>query len=519
MKKFCLFPLIAAFLGGLLTGCTVSESSDNSDAFSVQFNLASVPQNLTMDSLEIRITVGDTGTPKAFTIDMSTGVSRAKVMAYPGQKYALTFVLYASGFEIGTGQNTGTLTADMRINIQPVWNLEKIESAKAARATGKLLPTYLGSAFDQALAGKPIRIVLDSAVGHIYTWYVRLGDSVLASGSGVRIEYTPADSLGGTTVNVKVVVKKGTMVVEERTWDINVFVSLSADRLVGIITRPDTATHFGTYARIVYDGQARYDSILIYDTTALVVDRAPVATLAYTYATGRASQGDPSRVVRAAVNQPDLDSTFVYDSRGRLVVLTAVSGSDTIVDSLAYLSENLTVTRSLSRGRLVQEVRQVSLSDRVVVDSIYSPGDSGLVPTGLIRDSLEGGKVVNRRVFRKYSDLAPNESQWTQYNGLGAVAIRKHYTEGQVLILEKTEVFSYRSGGLLDRMVERDEDTGELLTAVSHVYQAVPLAKRGSAVVKAGSGPSANRARLLRLGEIGRLFPKRPGRASSWTGT
>ncbi|HLP43130.1 MAG TPA: hypothetical protein VK465_16615, partial [Fibrobacteria bacterium] len=342
MKKFCLIPLIATFLGGLLTGCTISESSDKSDAFSVQFNLATVPQKLTMDSLEIHITVGDTGTPQAFTIDIPTGASRAKVMAYPGQKYALTYVLYASGFKIGTGQMNGILTAGEPIKLQADWNYEVIEIVRKLRDSGKLLPAYLGSAFSQVLAGKSIRIVLDSAAKHNYTWYVRHGNSVIESGSGVRIEFTPADSLGGDSVSVKVVVKNGSVVVEERTWDVKVLKSLAADRLVGIITRPDTATSFGTYARIVYDGQARYDSILIYDTTALVADRAPVATLAYTYAASQASRGEPSRVVRRAVNLPDLDSTFTYDSRGKLVVLCVVSGSDTTVDSLAYLSENVT---------------------------------------------------------------------------------------------------------------------------------------------------------------------------------
>ncbi|HLP41546.1 MAG TPA: hypothetical protein VK465_08575, partial [Fibrobacteria bacterium] len=178
--------------------------------------------------------------------------------------------------------------------------------------------------------------------------------------------------------------------------------------------------------------------------------------------------------------------------------------------------ENVTVTRSLSRGRLKREVRQARISDAAEVDSIFSPGDSGLILSGVVEYSLEFGKVVKSRVFHKFTDLEPFKSQWTFYTSLGAVAFRKHYTESQSLLLEKTEEFSYHPGGLLDRLVIRDEDTGDILTVVSHVYQAAPLAKRGStgAVAKAGVVPSANRARLLRLGEIGRLFPDRPGRAS-----
>jgi hypothetical protein len=500
-------PLLAGLIL-LIWGCNSTDGSADPDRFSVKFKLASVPANLTLDSLEIRIAIGDTGKPQALTLDMATGTSKASVLAYPGESYSLGYSLYASGLEIGSGRDSGTLAKDMAIEIHPVWNQGKVESAKALRASGKLLPAYLDTAFTQALAGKAINITLDSAAGYSYTWYIRRGDVTLASGTGTHIGYLPADSLAGSLLNLKLVVKQGNSVIEERSWDIKVLAALSALRPIGIITRPDTASAYGTYARIGYDARGRIDSIRYYDTTAWAPGRESVAALAYTYALPYASDENPIRVVRTAKNETETDLDFSYDGKGRLLTLVVASASGNTSDSVAYPSDLSSITRSYAQGKIMREVRHVHVSEAREVDSIYSPGDAGLVLTGLIEYGLERGEIVNRRVYRKFGTLTPYESEWTLYNGIGAIAFRKHYAEGSSLLLQKTETFGYRADGLLDRMVVKDEVTGDIEKAVAYVYPSVGAAKRtagGTALDAVSLG--MNRALLRRLAEVAVRFP------------
>lgn len=495
----------------LITACTSDEGGDE-EAFSVNFSLASVPGNLTLDSLEVQIALGDTGSPQNLTIDLKTGTSKAQVMAFPGQKYQLSYRLYASGFDIGQGEAEGVLAKDMNIELSPTWNQSRIAAAQAARESGKLLPVWLESAFDKALAGKPIEIRVDSAAGHVYTWYIRIGDGTVASGQGTRISYTPPDSLGGASLNVKVVVKVGDKVIEERDWDVKILALLPADRLQAVITKADTTSAFGTYTRYKYNAEGKPDSILFYDTTAFVPGRNPVGSLAITYTQAHNPSGDPSKVVRTAVNETEIDSMFSYDSKGRLVVLTVTVKSGTTVDSLSYPSETVTVVKSHAQGKVTRVVKHVRESSAAEVDSIWSPGDSGLVLTGLIRYGLEGGKVVTKMVSRRFGTaLVPFESEWTVFNALGSPAFRNYYEEGFSLLLDKTESFTYNANGQLDRILYRDEVTGEVERAEWHLYQ-VPSPKAAAKVSAGSIGISrlgANRSLLLRLADVGSHFPAR----------
>lgn len=505
-----LFKILASafFAGFILSACNSSDSDDGSkESFSVKFTLASVPDNLTLDSLEVQIALGDTGKPQNLTIDLKTGTSKAQIMAYPGQEYKLGYKLFASSFEIGAGVDSGTLAKDMKIELKPVWNQGKVESAKRMRESGLLLPAYLETVFGMTLAGKPMVIGLDSSKDRSYSWFVRLGDSTIASGSGSYMSWTPPDSLGGSTVNVKFVVKEGSKIIEERDWDVKVIGSLATDRLQGVISKNDTASRLGTFTCFKYNDQGKPDSILTYDTTALVSGRAPVANLAYTYTTAHHPSGDPIKVVRAAKNESDIDSLFSYDSKGRLQAITVTLKSGTTVDSIAYSGNAVIETRSFAQGKLTRFVKSVRVSSSEQVDSISSQGDSGMVLSGLIRYELQGGQVVNKRVFRKFGTLVPFESEWTLLNALGSVALRRRYSEGSTLVLEESEAWSYKATGLLDRVVIKDEVTGDILQVHDYVYTAVPAAK---AAAKLAAGQVGNRQIIQRLADIRRHFPVLP---------
>lgn len=498
----------AFFAGMILSACNSSDSVDGSkESFSVKFSLASVPDNLTLDSLEVQIALGDTGKPQNLTIDLKTGTSRAQIMAYPGQEYRLGYKLYASSFEIGAGLDSGTLAKDMKIELKPVWNQGKVESAKRMRELGLLLPAYLETVFDMTLAGKPMVIDLDSSKGRSYSWFIRLGDSTIASGSGSYMSWTPPDSLGGKSVNVKFVVKEGSAIIEERDWDVKVIGSLSTGRLQGVVSKNDTASNLGSFSHFKYNDQGKPDSILTYDTTALVPGRAPVANLAYTYTTAHHPSGDPIKVVRAARNESDIDSIFSYDSKGRLQAITVTLKSGTTVDSIAYPGETVIETRSYAQGKITRTVKSVRISSSEQVDSISSQGDSGMVLSGLIKYELQGGQVVNKRVYRKFGTMVPFESEWSLLNALGSVALRRRYSEGSSLVLEESETWSYKATGLLDRVIIKDEVTGDILQAHYYVYNAVPVTK---AAAKLAAGQVDNRRIVQRLADIRRHFPVLP---------
>jgi hypothetical protein len=76
------------------------------------------------------------------------------------------------------------------------------------------------------------------------------------------------------------------------------------------------------------------------------------------------------------------------------------------------------------------------------------------------------------------------------------------------LLLEKTETFAYRPDGLLERILYRDEFTGEIERAEWYSYQAV--APKAAAKFSAGAQASYDartRRLLLRLAVVGRNFP------------
>lgn len=498
-----LFPLLA-LLSALLAAC--NSDPDDPEPFSVKFTLAEVPSGLTLDSLEIAISLGDTGKPQKLSIDLKTGTSNAQVLAFPGQKYKLTYTLFASGFDIGKGDEDGTLSQDMKIELEPTWNNAKIASARAAREQGKLLPPYLETSFAQALAGKPMVISIDPAKDHEYTWYVRLGDSTIASGTGAKVSYTPMDSLGGKTVNIKVIVKKGNTVVEERDWDVKVLGSLPGDRLVGIATRTDSAAKEGTYIHYKYNAEGKPDSLLFFDTTVFVSGRPTTGTLAITYTQAHRPSGDPSKVVRTARGDSDIDSAFSYDGQGRVVAITVTIASGTTADSITYVSDKVTETRSYAQGRLMRRIRHVALSAVSEVDSVYSRADSGLALSGLVAYDLQDGKVINKRIYSRNVEMQALRSEWTYWNALGSIAFRNRYDEGAgAPVLQESETYTYKADGNLDRILVRDEVTQEVLRIRNFVYQALP--KGAKVAAKLAAPQRANLFRLSRLSELNAYFP------------
>lgn len=502
-KLLKLLPMFA-LLAAQFTAC--NSNPDDPEPFSVRFSLAEVPTGLTLDSLEIEISIGDTGKPQKLSVDLETGTSQAQVLAFPGQKYKLTYALFASGFDIGKGGEEGTLSADMKIELEPTWNNAKIASARAAREQGKLLPPYLESSFGQTLAGKPLIIAIDSAKDRQYTWYVRLGDSTIANGAGAKVSYTPADNLGGQTLNIKVIVKKGNTVVEERDWDVRVLGSLPTDRLVGIITKADTGAREGTYIHFRYNAEGKPDSLLFFDTTAFVSGRPATGTLAITYTQAHRPSGDPSKVVRTSRGDSDIDSAFSYDAQGRLVAVTVTIASGTTADSISYVSDKVTETRSYAQGKLMRRIRHVALNAITEVDSVYSRADTGLVLSGLVTYDLQDGKVINRRVYVMTVGMQALRSEWTYWNALGSIAFRNRYEEGAgAPTLQESETYAYKADGNLDRILVRDEVTQEILRVRSYVYQAAP--KGAKAAAKLTAPQRANLFRMSRLADLNVHFP------------
>ncbi len=167
-----------------MAACTDSSTGGSAEPFAVKFIVASVPRGLPLDSIEITIAVGDTGKAQSLTVDTKHGVSKGTVQSYPGQAYTLAYKFFSGGIEIGKGELKGTFTQDMAITLSPDWDSAKVDQAYAVVHSGKYLPGYLDSSFNLALTGKPIQVTLDSAAGMTYRWWVRLGDSVLAEGTG-----------------------------------------------------------------------------------------------------------------------------------------------------------------------------------------------------------------------------------------------------------------------------------------------------------------------------------------------
>jgi hypothetical protein len=308
---------------------------------------------------------------------------------------------------------------------------------------------------------------------------VRLGDSVIAEGSGSVVGWTPSDSLAGRALSVKVQVLNGTTVVDERKWDLRVLSSRRIDRLLGIATRTDTASSQGALAWFRYAASGERDSILDFDTTAFVPGRSPVSTVAYAYLaqSGRSYVKTAKRAF--AGGEAGVDTAFAYDADGRLTAVSVALKSGTTVDSLFYGSNGAVETRSYAQGKLIRVVRHARIAANETVDSAFSfaPPDTARVLTRLIRSTWQDTLLLATRTWVLRGGLLPSASDRYVYNGLGALAFRFVYVEGQAPELSQSEAYQYDSLGRLEKAVYRDEAAGDIERVDDYAYGTAPAPK------------------------------------------
>ncbi len=496
---YCLAALLAALL---LPGCDDAASSGSKEPFSVKFVVASVPRGLPLDGIEISIAVGDTGKPQALTVNTKLGVSKGTVQAYPGQTYTLSFKFFSGGFEIGHGESKGTFTQDMSVTLAPEWDNAKVDQAYASVHSGKYLPGYLEASFNLALAGKPLDLRVDSAAGKTYRWWVRMGDSVIAEGTGTLVDWTPADSLGGKKISIKIQVLSGSTVVDEKKWDVEVLAARLGDRLQGIATRNDTASAQGSLTWFKYLANGSRDSLLDFDTTAFIKDKIPVSTVGYSYAT-MAGKDYLKKAFRAYRNDDGIDSAFEYDSKGRLLTITVTLKSGTTVDSLFYGAAGAVETRSYAQGKLTRLLKHSVVSAKETVDSSFSRLDSALVLSRMVRSTWDDSLLLASRTFVNKGGMVPSASERYVYNGLGLPALHYMYVEGNTLELDKSETYAYGPKGNLLRVTLYDEVAGEAIRIQDFQYATgspTPAPKLTAAQVE-------NRGWLQRLSVFGASVP------------
>ncbi len=464
-----LFALLGLWL---LVACTGSPSTPVPEGFSVQFVLKSVPENLPLDRLDIRITVGDTGKAQALSVDLRTGVSTADVQAFPGEKYKLDFVLYSKGIEIGKGEAKGSFAKDMSITLEPVWNRDSVATVKARLDDRRVLPAYLPSAYAVARTGLGFNIELDSTAGITYRWWIRLGDSVIAEGDGRKLAWTPGDSLAGLNVSVKIHARSGDTIVERIIWDVTIIGKPAVRRLARMVTtrKPGDATGSTTLYR--YTSLGRLDSAIVYDST-LVPARNPTAGSAYGYD----GSGRLVKVHSWSATAGDLDSLLSWSQDDRLSSVEVSQAGAVLSDSMIYSGTVLASIKTYVSGSLVRELVRVtgkdSAFDAVTVDSIFARTGGKSTLDRVVRSGYKSGQLSEATVLIPKTETAPFRTEQFRYNALGALALRLLYSEGVSRTLELSETFRYDSLGLLRRSVVKDEIMGDTLRTLEYAYAPV----------------------------------------------
>jgi YD repeat-containing protein len=491
--------------------CEDSSTNGSNEPFAVKFTVASVPRGLTLDSIEIHISLGDTGSPQNFVIDTKTGVSKAKVQAFPGQKYELTYKFFSGGYEIGKGLLTGVLDQDMSIALAPEWDMTRVDLAYVAIHSGKYLPPYLEATFNLALAGKPLVLQIDSTAGKSYRWFVRLGDSVIAEGVGSKITWTPADSLANQKINLKIQVLDKNTIVEEKKWDIQIISATTGKRLQSIVTKNDSNSNQGSLTYFKYNAAGNKDSVLILDTTVFLKGKTPVATISYAYTTVTGKQY-VQKATSTFKNDTGKDSVFTYDNQGRLTSIAVTLQSGTTIDSLSYGTNGAVETRSFAQGKLVQILKHERLANGEEVDSSFSVTESVKQISRMIRYLWKDNQLVSSKTYVNKDGLTPNTSERYIYNAMGALAIRLSYTESGTLELLKSETFTFNAAGLLAKIVSKDEASGEVQSVQTFEFVAT-----SSPVAKISVAQLENRQWIFKLSQPSQLSgtPKTSGASTS----
>jgi len=483
-----LFSLVIMFMA--LNGCNSSSSGPEATSpFPIRFSLDSTLQDLTPDSLFVKVSVGDDSS-KILTYNWKTGTSRGTLSAKEGQAFKVHFEIMACDFTVGVGDDSGVFEQNKAINLHVKWDSPAIAKAKQCRM-GACIPPDLKTSFDLALAGKTFEFPASCDSGATYRWFVKRGDSTLFAGEGPNHSFVVPDSLQGLAITVRVQVVVDGKVSEERILGVKVIARISEGRLLRMRIKNDPSSTGGTSLTFSYDAQGRVATVNTYDTLSQSSSTKAIATDSMFYDIA-------GRVARSVATLPDgnlLDSIFRYNDSGRLVSLRVKGGSSEIMDSLEYQGNRPGRTLRYVSGVLRDSVIYHNGTDSDL-DSIFSPGSSGRELVRVIQNLYRQDSLIQRRVWVNKGGLSPYMREVVVYNGIGKRGYHQVFTEGQSLLLEKTDRYGYDSLGRLESFQQKDETTQAFILSATYEYLgAQPAAKRSA-------GTDFSQTGLLVLGDL-----------------
>lgn len=450
-----------------MTGCGSGQkvAGSCSSGFKVQFAITSVKDSLPLDTLNVKIALGDTGSPENFVVNLKTGVSSAAITATQGEAYRLTFSLYSAGYLIASGESQGKLACDLSVDLNPVWNDTNIVKAKKDLGLGIIFPAWLPTYFSQAVPGKVYQLPLDSLHNTSYRWYIKSGDSTLMQGEGAGVRITFPDSLAGKTVTIRLQAVSGSIIKEERIWNISILSVVSQDKILRILEQTDTTVQEGISLTFLYDS-LHLTAVESFDSLSSTPDQKPAAVESLYYN----GAGQLTRTHAWLPDSAGLDSVFAYDEAGNLASLQVLSGTGKTVDSLSYQNGKLSASRRYVNGTLEESTRFNWDGADERDDSVSTPGSSGMALTRVIVNRYQSDSLSERDVLVWSGGLTPYTQEIIVYNGLGSRAYRNLFLQGSTPTLEQSDTYAYDAKGRVASMVSTDEVTSDLILQIRYQY-------------------------------------------------
>ena len=475
MKKilFAVYVLvITLIIGGCGAGGEIAGGCKTGNK--LKFTIASVKDGLPLDSLLIKIKIGNDTNSQKFSSNLKTGISSASITAAEGDAYKLTFELFSAGLKIGAGQDSGKLTCDLNVTLNPKWDTAKTEQAKNNLNRGLLLPSKLAEHFSQALPGKYLELPLDTT--HVYRWYVKLNDSTIIEDTGKVVRILIPDSLAGKTITLRLQVLSGNTIVEDRIWSISILSTVSKDILSRILIRTDTNwsdtnVNHGTASAYRYD-KGHLIAIENFPTLNSNSGISSVSAESLFY-------DDASHLTRTSfytASGGKRDSLFSYNAEGLLIALESHPGTDKIIDSLWYDKSKLSRSTRTVNGKQTEFAIYTWTNTNKRVDSVYTNSNNGIELFRIIQNIYKNGNLIERDISGGINANEPMTKEFIIYNALGSQAYHEYYTEGAPSVLEVTETYKYDAKGRMVFLIVKDEVTGDIVNAYSYEYSAA-LAK------------------------------------------
>jgi hypothetical protein len=436
-------------------GCQTAESDPEpaSHQYPITFDLASVVEGLSVDSIVVEITIAG-GEPQVLRVDMKTGEAVSQVAAKPGDVFQLRFTLYAGGTRIGKGVVTGVLAPNDHQVLEPVFDSLAIAQVKQRLADGQHLPADLSARYAQAIAAVPLIMRLDSAAGVRFVWSVGPAGAAAATGEGRTFSWTPDVGLVGKSVPVKVEAWEGAALVQARNWLIYVLGKAPQGRLLRYTTRSDTAAQIGTLTRLSYSAG------LILRQTFSALDPARDALPVAVDSVQVDNFGRPLLIRTAWSGGEGFDSAFSWSQDGYLLSLRVRQGASVLVDSFAWSGGELRQARHFLNDSLVERLVHTRFSDSGF-DTLFVPGAGGKWELArLFRLRYQGENLVEKTWFLLRNGWTAYRRETFAFTGLGTPLRRQSYSEGEFSEPETSERWYYDGAGALLRRLGSDDRTG-----------------------------------------------------------